>query len=531
MNNILHKINNIVIKYEKDLAKTKSELNSCEKKLENYIKGLSISKNANKTHYLKDRKYNIEYNIKGLKKKISKLEIDIKKNKKVHEKLDDKKIKNYNKSLSLYENFRIAKHGLYKEEIKLNYYLLIQEEIKKFKKDKKYFSNIENASDLKINIKQIEKNIEKLNSSIKKINIFIKESSKELSKNTKEKNKQFNKLESKKILLELEKEKLKYENSKFDLFIKFSSDEKNKEKLIKLNHKWEKKEQAYKKQLLKTNVSKTRYDFILKELGRELEKNESIALSVKNLNAWYGNKQSLFSINIDFPKNKIISIIGPSGCGKSTFLRTLNRINDEIEVFRLKGNIMLGDYDVYKLRNSLTREKMQITELRTKVGMIFQQPNPFPISIQKNVIYGPKINGEKNPAYLKELTEESLKRAALWDEVKNNLNALGTSLSGGQQQRLCIARAIANKPEILLMDEPTSALDPIAAAKVEKLILELKKSYTIIMVTHSMQQAARISDYTAFFYQGELIEYDKTKKIFTNPKYDKTEDYIRGIFG
>ncbi len=263
------------------------------------------------------------------------------------------------------------------------------------------------------------------------------------------------------------------------------------------------------------------------------EISENSSFTVKHLNVFYGQKQALFDINLDLPKNKVISIIGPSGCGKSTFLRTLNRINDHIPNFKAKGKILLdGEYDIFKLKSIRNRyDRIELSTLRTKVGMIFQQPNPFPMSIAKNVQYGPKVKGIKNKSALNELTEKSLIDAGIWDEVKDNLKALGTSLSGGQQQRLCIARAIANEPDILLMDEPTSALDPIAAKKIEDLILKLKKDYTIIMVTHSMQQAQRISDYTAFFYQGELIEYGKTKQVFETPKEKETKDYISGKFG
>ncbi len=261
--------------------------------------------------------------------------------------------------------------------------------------------------------------------------------------------------------------------------------------------------------------------------------NRSSSFSVKHLNAFYGNKQALFDINVEFPKNQVIAIIGPSGCGKSTFLRTLNRINDNIETFKAKGKILLdGEYDIFKLRSIINRyDKLELSTLRTKVGMIFQQPNPFPMSIIKNVQYGPKVKGIKNKSKLNELTENSLKESGLWNEVKDNLRVLGTSLSGGQQQRLCIARAIANEPEILLMDEPTSALDPIAAKKIENLILKLKENYTVIMVTHSMQQAQRISDKTAFFYQGKLVEYGTTKQIFEKPKEKETKDYVSGEFG
>ncbi len=261
--------------------------------------------------------------------------------------------------------------------------------------------------------------------------------------------------------------------------------------------------------------------------------NEQIALSVKNLNVWYGKKQALVETTMDFPKNQVTAIIGPSGCGKSTFLQTLNRINDEIPIFHAEGTILLeSELDILKLKSIYnSNNKITLPQLRTKVGMVFQHPNPFPTSIYKNVIYGPKINGEKNKFVLENIAIKSLKEAAIFEEVKDNLKALATGLSGGQQQRICIARALANRPEILLMDEPTSALDPIAASKVEDLIVELKKHYTIIMVTHSMQQAARLSDKTAFFYQGRLIEYGDTQQIFENPRKKRTEDYIRGRFG
>ncbi len=263
------------------------------------------------------------------------------------------------------------------------------------------------------------------------------------------------------------------------------------------------------------------------------EINTDTSFQVENLNVYYGSKQALFNVNLELPRNEVIAIIGPSGCGKSTFLRTLNRINDNIPSFSAEGKIILdGEYDIFKLKSIRNRyDKIKLSTLRTKVGMIFQQPNPFPMSIAKNVQYGPKVKGIKNSIKLSELTEQALKDAGLWEEVKDNLKALGTSLSGGQQQRLCIARAIANEPEILLMDEPTSALDPIASKKIEDLILKLKEHYTIIMVTHSMQQAQRISDYTAFFYQGELIEYGTTKQVFETPKQKETKDYISGKFG
>ncbi len=263
------------------------------------------------------------------------------------------------------------------------------------------------------------------------------------------------------------------------------------------------------------------------------DQDDSIAISVKDLNIYYGKKQAIFNVTMDLPKNQIISIIGPSGCGKSTFLKTLNRINDEIPSFKAEGKILLqNEIDVLTLKNVHDEsEKLTLPELRTRIGMVFQQPNPFPMSIYNNVAYGPRINGIKNKSVLTEIVIDSLKRSAIYEQVKDNLNALATGLSGGQQQRLCIARAIANRPDVLLMDEPTSALDPIAAKKVEDLILELKEFYTIVMVTHSMQQAKRISDYTAFFYQGELIEYGKTSTVFSKPKDQKTSDYIKGKFG
>lgn len=259
---------------------------------------------------------------------------------------------------------------------------------------------------------------------------------------------------------------------------------------------------------------------------------KSLSIKVRGMDAFYGPKQALFNVSIDFPRNEIIAIIGPSGCGKSTFLRTLNRINDEIPSFKFTGHVMFdGNIDIATKMNIDTGEKISIPEIRSRIGMVFQQPNPFPMSIYKNIAYGPKLNGEKNKATLNKVVESSLKQAALWKEVGGNLKKLGTALSGGQQQRLCIARAIANKPEVLLMDEPTSALDPIAAKKVEDTILELKKNYTIIMVTHSMAQAKRIADKVAFFYEGYLMEYGETKKIFNRPDKKKTAEYTSGKFG
>jgi phosphate transport system ATP-binding protein len=251
-------------------------------------------------------------------------------------------------------------------------------------------------------------------------------------------------------------------------------------------------------------------------------KNE--VFNIKNLDLFYGSFQALKGIELSIEKNKVTALIGPSGCGKSTFLRCLNRMNDLIDVCKITGDIHYHGQDVYK-------PNYNVIDLRTKVGMVFQKPNPFPMSIYDNIAYGPRCQGTKDKKVLDEIVETSLKKAALWTEVEDRLKDSAMGLSGGQQQRLCIARAIAMEPEVILMDEPTSALDPIATLKIEELINELKKDYTIVIVTHSMQQAARISDNTAFFLMGDLIEFDKTDKIFTQPKHQQTEDYITGRFG
>lgn len=247
-------------------------------------------------------------------------------------------------------------------------------------------------------------------------------------------------------------------------------------------------------------------------------------LEAKNIDVFYGEQKALSNINIGIKQNAVTALIGPSGCGKSTFLRLFNRMNDYIDTFRLNGYIYIDDKDIY------TKETL-VDDLRKNVGMVFQKPNPFPKSIFENVAYGLKIQGIKDKKFISQKVEDALKQAALWDEVKNDLNKSALALSGGQQQRVCIARALAVEPSIILMDEPTSALDPIATTKVENLIAQLKEKYTIIIVTHNMQQASRISDYTAFFYMGYLIEFDKTTNIFTNPKMEKTENYITGRFG
>lgn len=247
-------------------------------------------------------------------------------------------------------------------------------------------------------------------------------------------------------------------------------------------------------------------------------------ITVKNLCLYYGENQALKNINLDMYQNKVAAFIGPSGCGKSTFLRTLNRMNDLIENVRITGDVLIEGQDIYA-------PGTDVVDLRKRVGMVFQRPNPFPMSIYDNIAYGPRIHGQKQKAALDELVEKSLRGAALWDEVKDRLASSAMGLSGGQQQRLCIARLLAVEPEILLMDEPCSALDPISTMKIEELIMELKEKYSIVIVTHNMQQAARASDYTAFFLMGEMVECQPTGVMFTRPGNQKTEDYITGRFG
>ena len=246
-------------------------------------------------------------------------------------------------------------------------------------------------------------------------------------------------------------------------------------------------------------------------------------ICAKNLNLWYTTNHALKDINIELPERQITALIGPSGCGKSTFLKSLNRMNDLVEGCRIEGEITLDGVDIYK--------DMDVNILRKKVGMVFQKPNPFPMSIYDNIAYGPRIHGIKSKVALDEIVERSLRQAAIWDECKDRLKKSALGMSGGQQQRLCIARALAVEPDILLMDEPTSALDPISTSKIEDLAVELKEKYTIIMVTHNMQQAARIADKTAFFLLGEVIEFDETEKMFSTPTDKRTEDYITGRFG
>lgn len=250
----------------------------------------------------------------------------------------------------------------------------------------------------------------------------------------------------------------------------------------------------------------------------------NIKIKVENLNLYYGTNHALKDVSMDIYENKVTALIGPSGCGKSTFLKTLNRMNDLVENVKITGNVMLDGTDIFDSR-------LDTTVLRENVGMVFQQPNPFPMSIYDNIAYGPRVHGIRDKHKLDEIVEESLKGAAIFDEVKDRLKKSALGLSGGQQQRICIARALAVKPSVLLMDEPTSALDPISTSKIEDLMEELKKKYSIVVVTHNMQQALRVSDYTAFFLVGEMIEYGETKTIFSYPQDKRTEDYITGRFG
>jgi phosphate transport system ATP-binding protein len=250
----------------------------------------------------------------------------------------------------------------------------------------------------------------------------------------------------------------------------------------------------------------------------------TLKMTARHVNFFYGALQALHDVSMDIEEHRVTALIGPSGCGKSTFLRTLNRMNDTIPGTRLEGEITLDDINIYT-------DVRDVSTIRTRVGMVFQKSNPFPKSIFDNVAYGLRVNGIKDGNIVREAVEDALKRAYLWDEVKDKLDVSAYMLSGGQQQRLCIARALAVRPEVLLMDEPASALDPLSTAKIEDLLGELKKNYTIVIVTHNMQQAARISDYTGFFYEGTLVEFDRTKKIFTTPSKKQTEDYITGRFG
>ena len=260
------------------------------------------------------------------------------------------------------------------------------------------------------------------------------------------------------------------------------------------------------------------------EKEKVIETKKDPTIEIKGVKVWYDDFNAINGIDMDIKPNTVTAFIGPSGCGKSTFLRLFNRMNDYIDGFRMEGKIKINGKNIYK-------KKVNVEVLRKEIGMVFQKPNPFPKSIFENVAYGLKIQGIKDKKFINERVEKALRQADLWDDVKDKLKKSALALSGGQQQRLCIARTLAVEPSIILMDEPTSALDPLSTAKIEDLIRELKKKYTIIIVTHNMQQASRISDYTAFFYIGDLIEYDKTKKIFTNPEKKQTENYITGRFG
>ena len=251
---------------------------------------------------------------------------------------------------------------------------------------------------------------------------------------------------------------------------------------------------------------------------------EKAVLDVHGFNLWYGDAQAIFDVSMSIPKGKVTALIGPSGCGKSTLLRSVNRMNDLIETVSISGDMKLGPDSIYG-------KSVDVIELRRRMGMVFQKSNPFPMSIRENVVYALKINGERNRAVLDEVCEKALRGSALWDEVKDRLDESALSMSGGQQQRLCIARAIAAEPEVLLMDEPCSALDPIATSRVEELILRLSGDYTVLIVTHNMQQASRVSDFTAFMYLGQVVEYGPTARLFTNPILKETEDYITGRFG
>jgi len=268
-------------------------------------------------------------------------------------------------------------------------------------------------------------------------------------------------------------------------------------------------------------------EIVLRTRGNNIMNKTTVenTITIRDLKLWYGDYEALHGIDLDIQKGKVTAFIGPSGCGKSTFLRTLNRMNDRIPGCRVEGEILLNGQDIYA-------PSVDVVQLRSYVGMVFQKPNPFPKSIYENVAYAPRIHGMvKDGPEMDELVETALRRASIWDEVKDKLQQPGTALSGGQQQRLCIARTIAVKPEVILMDEPCSALDPIATAKIEELMDELKEEYTIVIVTHNMQQAARVSDYTAYFYLGDLMEFNDTHTIFTAPANQKTEDYITGRFG
>lgn len=370
----------------------------------------------------------------------------------------------------------------------------------------------------------------------------------ELSENICLKNKEFNELEKEITKLSKEKTSVRYLKFKTNVIKKeikvfekalTNNDQeiilKCKQEIIKIKEKIRILEDN--SNVLKNEINELLFlaetcEQELSFLHTDINKNSSV-FTIKNLSVWYDKKNALSNISMTIPKNKITAIIGPSGCGKSTLLKTLNKILDNNENIKIQGDIIYDNKYLLSTLTSITDkyDKLDLSTLRSKVGMIFQSPNPFHMSIERNVQYGPRVKGIKDVSQLTHITKMSLLEVGLWEEVKDDLKILGTSLSGGQQQRLCIARTIANEPNVILMDEPTSALDPIAAKKVENLIIKLRKYYTIIIVTHSMQQAKRLSDKTAFIYQGKLIEYKSTLKLFNNPSNLKTKAYINGEFG
>lgn len=424
------------------------------------------------------------------------------------------------------------KKELYKAEIERNKVRVRAAELneKINERSSKFVNEIEKIN--KPKIKKEEDIIKSLKEKLSKATNLLKESKREILKDGDAKEKLIRKINSYKIKIKFHQDKLAWHIKLINKSNKLLLDKNGKTKYeAKLNELTPKLKSLEKK----AREIKLKYKKLEKSIQEESNnfRRKEIALSIRDLNTWYGNKQSIFNINLDFEANKVTALIGASGSGKSTLLKTLNRINDEIPSFKAKGKILLKDHiDIYKLRSDINKGmRFTLTEVRQHIGIVFQQPNPFPMTIFKNVTYGPRINGEKSQSTLTSIAKKSLKQAGLWEEVKDNLNQLGTSLSGGQAQRLVIARAIANKPDILLMDEPTSALDPKSTKKIEDLIIKLKDHFTIIIVTHSMQQAQRVSDKTAFMHEGRLIEYADTKDIFNNPQKSKTKEYVSGKFG
>lgn len=390
----------------------------------------------------------------------------------------------------------------------------------KNKRKKNETTSQENTKTKNITVKNFVMQI-KIKLSERKNKKAEKKEQKAIAKKTKKENKISKKTTKPK------KKSGKKTNKKIKMPIKKSTKKVTKNKVKTQKHKNTKKPAA------KKNAATNKSKFIKRnkkttnqQASNKVKVLDNKVFKIKNLNFYYdnGNKQALYDINLELARNKVTALIGPSGCGKSTLLRTLNRMNDLTEGTKIKGEVLFNDQNIYE-------NKKSVITLRTKVGMVFQKANPFPMSIYDNVAYGPRNQGIRNKKVLNQIVEDSLKKAALWDEVSTHLYSSALGLSGGQQQRLCIARALALKPEVLLMDEPTSALDPIASNKIEELINQLKKEYTIIIVTHSMQQAARVSHQTAFFLNGKLIEFNDTKKLFSRPDNKQTEEYITGRFG